>query len=278
LKSLQGDTDALGKLVTTMNDRLRTADMPGTEIAWQATDLQKAIGGDPILLKKLEADINVHLDGTPLDQIHTSALFNGIVIHAFVPIEVSVAGVRQTLKAPITIPFKANFMQDVERTIREDFNPRPEQIKGNYLQLAQKLIDNPNQKQDVKGAIFNNIDEKTLIRLYADVPTRILSNAHIILTEDFIESAQLSEVEAQHNTKLYDLALNLTPEGRNRLWQFSRKGNIGAQLLVINKDGVAIAAPRIRHELAQSSVSITQLPEKGLAQETADFLNKRETK
>jgi hypothetical protein len=73
------------------------------------------------------------------------------------------------------------------------------------------------------------------------------------------------------------MALNLTPEGKDRLWQFSRKGNIGAQLLVIH-NGIAIAAPRIRHELAQSNVSITQLPERSLAQETVDFLNSKGNK
>ena len=67
---------------------------------------------------------------------------------------------------------------------------------------------------------------------------------------------------------LYDLVLDLNDEGRDRLWKYSRN-KVGTQLLLI-VDGVAIAAPRVRHELAQKTVTITQMPDKALIQDAID--------
>lgn len=277
LQSLQGDTVALGKLVTTMNDQLRKADMPGFNIYWTSEDIQKALGGDQALRDKLEADLNVKLDGTPLDSIRISAIRNGIVIKAHVPIEVSVEGQKKTLQAPIEIPFRPQFTLDVEKQFIDDFNPTPETIKGSYLEVATKVNEETGRKENVANALRVRSDEKELIRQFAEAPQSVLANAKVILNESFIESASLSETKGTTKQKLWEMALNLTPEGRNRLWQFSRRGNIGTQLLVIH-EGVAIAAPRIRHELAQSYVSITQLPEHGLAQDTVEYLNRKNSK
>lgn len=277
LQTLQGDTVALGKLVTTMNDMLRNAEMPGFNVEWKAEDVMKAINGDKALEAKLEQDLNIKLDGTPLDSIRISSIRNGIVIKAEVPIEVSVEGVKKTLLAPITIPYRPQFTIDVEKMFIDDFNPTAETIKGSYLESAKRLQENPREKVNIRYALTQRADKAALAKQYAEAPTTVLSNASVILNEDFIDSAQLTEMQSSAKRKLYDMALNLTPEGRNRLWQFSRKGNIGTQLLVIH-NGIAIAAPRIKHELAQSYVSITQLPERGLAQETVDYLNRKQTK
>src|SRR3954452_13074297 len=61
--SLQGDTNALGNLVTAMNEDLRKVqpDIPAKPVIWEAADLQKAIGGDAKLRDKLEFDLNCHL-------------------------------------------------------------------------------------------------------------------------------------------------------------------------------------------------------------------------
>lgn len=272
LKTLQGDSEALGRLVTEMNDPLREADMPGTEVNWSASDIQKALAGDSLLKKKLQSDLNVDLEGNPLDQVSPSALRNGIVINSFVPIKVSVEGKATVMKAPIKLPFRSFFSIDVEKGYENDLEPTREQIVGHYLEVAKRLDDRPSERQNIADALRQRVDEANLQRLYATGPERVLGNARVIITEKQIASADLSENTTRPNLQLWDLALNLTPEGRDRLWQFSRRGNVGSQLLVIH-NGVAIAAPSIRHELAQSQVVIRQLPEKGLAQETVDFLN-----
>lgn len=277
LKTLQGDEPALGRLITTMNDPLRMAEMPGTEVIWKAADIKKALAGDAALVKKLEIDLNVDLKGRPLNDIRPSSLRNGIVIESLIPIEVSVGGKSRTMKGPVKIPFRPMFCIDVEKGYREELEPTKEMIQGHYLAVAQQLDANPKEQQNIAEALRQRTDEALLAKSYSEGPSRVLSNSKVILNEKYIDSATLDETTAAQKTKLYNLALNLTPEGKDRLWQFSRKGNIGAQLLVIH-NGIAIAAPRIRHELAQSSVSITQLPERSLAQETVDFLNSKGNK
>jgi preprotein translocase subunit SecD len=72
---------------------------------------------------------------------------------------------------------------------------------------------------------------------------------------------------------LHDLTINMTEEGRRRLWQYS-KSRVGTQLLLI-ADGIAIAAPRIQHELAQGNLTITQMRDEVLLRDATDMLNKK---
>jgi len=273
LKSLQGDEVALGKLVTKMNDQLRTVEITGSEVVWEASDVVKAIEGDAELKKRLVRDLNVDLEGNPTTEIRPEALLNGIVIRAFVPVNVRVEGKEVTLKAPIMLPYRPRFCADVTKGYEEELQPTQEMIRGHYVTQAQRLSANPNEREDVVTALKNRTDEAKLARLYAEGPTNLLKKAHVIITEDFIESATIKEVEAPDRRKLFDLALNLTPEGRDRMWQYSRKKD-QRQLLVVH-NGVAIAAPVISHELAQASINITQVPERSLAQGAVDFLNSK---
>lgn len=273
LKSLQGDEIALGKLVTKMNEQLRIVEITGGETYWDAADIQKAIDGDAALRKKLVADLNVDLEGNPTTAIRPEALLNGIVIRAKVPIEVSVAGEKKILKAPILLPYRPRFAVEVAKGYEEELQPTREMITGHYVTQAQKLSANPNERENVVNALKNRIDESILARQYASGPTTLLGKANVIINEDFIVDARLEENDGPQNRKLFTLALNLTPEGRDRLWQYSRKGD-QAQLLVVH-NGVAIAAPVISHELAQTSVNITQVPERSLAMATVDFLNSK---
>jgi len=273
LQSLSGDELALGKLITGMNDDLKKADMPSVEVPWTPEDVQKAINGDAALKTKLEQDLNVHLDGTPLDEIRPQAMQNGIVLVCKVPIKVSVEGTLKTLHGEIRIPYRPHFVLDVLKRYENDFNPTTSVIKGNYAAEVTELEKKPGNREDVAKSLRNRIDPKTLIQQYSDAPSRILANAFVVLNESFVESCTYKSTPGPNGKLLYTIVMNLTDEGRKRLWQFSRR-NKGAQLLVV-EEGVAVAAPRIRSELAQSEISITQLPDEGLVQDTVDLINSR---
>jgi hypothetical protein len=286
LESLQGNEASLGRLVTALNDTLRNAEMPAVEVIWSVDDLNKALDGDPVLKDKLEKNLNVRLNGMPLDEIRPSAMRDGIVIAATVPITVSVGGNPTKMQAPIKMPFRPQFVKLVEDHYKEEIAPSGEMIKGFYLLEAKKLSDDESAKQDVIGALRERIKPEALVQQFAANPTRILENSKVVLTEDFVENASVVERVDGRGRKLYNLVLNLTDEGRKRMWQFSRKGltakdsagrsQTRTQLLVIH-DGVAIAAPRVQHELAQSEISISQIPEKGLVNEAANFLNHKQS-
>ncbi|MEQ1822515.1 MAG: hypothetical protein ABL949_08395 [Fimbriimonadaceae bacterium] len=286
LESMQGNEAALGRLVTALNDALRNAEMPAAETIWTASDLSKALAGDAALKLKLEQNLNVHLDGTPLAEIRPNALRDGIVVEATVPISVSVGGKITKMQAPIKMPFRAEFSKAVVEHYKEEVAPTSNMIRGFYLQEAQRIADDPRAKQDIAGALKDRIDADLLAKQFAPNPTRILENSNVVLTEDFVENAEVVELTDKRGRKLYNLILNLTDEGRKRMWQYSRRGIVVAgkessqnrtQLLVIH-DGIAIAAPRVKHELPRSEISISQIPEKGLVNEAADFLNHKTQK
>jgi len=96
LQSLQGDEQALGKLVMEMND-ISDAEFPAYPRIWKAEEIRKACSGDVDLQKKLENDLNVRLDGTPLDHVRTGALEEGILIDSPVGVEVQVGAQRKKL-------------------------------------------------------------------------------------------------------------------------------------------------------------------------------------
>ncbi|HEY3782056.1 MAG TPA: hypothetical protein VGL56_13305 [Fimbriimonadaceae bacterium] len=273
VESLQGDTKALGELVTIMNDDLRKEreDIPPKPVVWAAEDIVKATNGDPALLKKLTHDINVNLDGSPADFITINALYNGITIDLPVPVMVNVKGVPQTLVSHVRIPYRAAFTKRVTEAIAndqsKDINPTPETIKGYYLQEAAKMTGKKGDKEDVKTALLSRINA-VVVATYASSAERILSKAQVVLNDSLIKDAHMDENTGNDGKPIYDLVLDLTDEGRNRLWQYSRN-KVGTQLLLI-VDGVAIAAPTVRHELAQSTVTITQMPDKSLIQDAID--------
>ncbi len=271
LQSLQGDEKALGKFVTSMNDDLKRADMPSTEVLWKAADVQKALDGDAALRLKLEQDLNVRLDGTPLDQIRMKSITHGIVLVCQVPVTVAVAGVQREMFGEIKIPFKPKFVEAVQKRYEKEFNVTPEMVKGNYLEVAREILDKPSSRENIAGNLADWIDNTTLKARFAVDPTRVLSNAFVALNDTFVEGASFTERNGGEGKKLYDIEVRLTDEGRRRLWQYSRK-HVGAQLLFI-VDGVAIAAPRIRHELAQSTISITQIPDRSLVEEAVELIN-----
>ena len=105
-------------------------------------------------------------------------------------------------------------------------------------------------------------------------PQRVLENAAVILNDDQIISASAKTYKA-NKRELTDITINLTDEGRDRLWKYSHDRQ-GFQLLLV-VDGIAIAAPRISHELSQRDVTISQLPDASLAEEAVDLMNKKPT-
>ena len=264
LQSLQGDAKALGYLVTAMNDDLHKAqqDIPPNPVIWRAEDVQKALDGDETFRRKLEHDTNVKLDGTPADFININALYNGIVLQIPVPVEVSVAGVQKRIVAEVEMPFRAAFTKRVERTLmNKGLNPSDELTRGYYLEEVQRLKAHPDDRENIANLLRDRLNPQTIAQ-YAWGAEQVLSNAKIVLNENFVEDAHRNDKETNQGKKFYDLDLDLTEEGRERLWQYSRH-KVGTQLLLI-VDGVAIAAPRVQHELAQSTITITQMEDPDL--------------
>lgn len=269
LQSLKGDEKALGKFIMVMND-MSDAEFPAYPVVWKAEDIRKAAQGDETLRKQLESDLNVKLDGTPLEQVRTTALQEGILIDSPVEIEAQIGSERKVLVGRVQEQYVPRFCRSVWDTVSTKSNLNQETIVGYYRAEAQKLFDKPVEKENVKQTLLGRINPARLQGL-AEAPERILDSAQVIVNDDLIESAEYEAYKTSDGKQLYDLILNLTDEGRLRLWQFSkRKPN--AQLLV-TWEGIAIAAPRIQGELALSRVSVKQLADEGLVRDTVDSIN-----
>ena len=98
-----------------------------------------------------------------------------------------------------------------------------------------------------------------------EAPQRLLENTNVVLNESFIDDASYKSYKTSDGHTLSDLTVKLNDEGRRRLWKFT-KDRVGGQILLI-ADDVAIAAPRIEHELALSEFTIQQMPDQVLVDE-----------
>ncbi len=268
LEALQGNQEALGQFIAVMNEMQETAEWPSERILWKAADIRKALDGDPVLKPKLEKAINVALDGTPLKQISMTAHENGIVIEVEVPCQVQVGAEVKELVGSILVPYRSQMSRSIERELKEkayDLNT----VAGYYGLEAQKIADGTGRKEEVAANLERIIDPKANAEL-ARPAQQVLKSATVVVTDDFITKASSRSYEAK-GEQLTDLVIELSDEGRKRLWQYSRR-RVGSQLLLI-VDGVAIAAPRIRHELAQGELVITQMPDQVLVQDAVDAIN-----
>ncbi|HVL39118.1 MAG TPA: hypothetical protein VM328_06975 [Fimbriimonadaceae bacterium] len=267
LLSMQGDEKALGRFIMIMND-MKEADLPPMRVYWEVDDLRKALDGDADLLAKLKRDLGVGLDGRPLERLQLSSLENGIVIRKPVEVRVPVGGESKVLRGIVLQPYRSRFAFAVEASYAEKQVTR-EQVRGYVIEEARKLEENPSQLEDVRASLEARIDPATSRHLAA-APEALLRNAQIILNGNQMEDARLREYRDPDNRPLYDLVIDLTEEGRKRLWKYTRN-RVGSQLLLV-VDGVAIAAPRIEHELSMSEVTITQLQDGVLARSALEAI------
>lgn len=260
LLALQGDEKALGRFVMIMND-IKEASLPPVRVYWDAADVRKALEGDEALAAKLQKDLGVGFDGRPLPQLQLSSLENGIVLRKPVRLQVPIEGKPQEMTGIVLEPYRPRFATAVEAAYADKQVTR-DQIRGYVVDEARKLEEDPRLLEDVKRSLLARTDEDSTRGLAAG-PERILRNATVILNDAHIDGARLREYKDPDNKPMYDLLLDLTDEGRKRVWKYTRD-RVGSQIMLV-VDGVAIAAPRVTHELAQREATITQLQDGVLA-------------
>ena len=268
LQTLQGDEKALGVLVMRLNDWPDTDTAARTPV-WKAEDIRKAIDGDSGLLEKLVSNLNVDLSGMPLEKIDVRAINAGILIDSPVTMEVTVGEQRRTMTGRVQEFYQPQFCQLVASKLNERFNPSAAFIEGTYRDLAKPIIE-ANQGEDVRKTLENKISAKRLDSL-GELPLQVLDNTQILLNESYITSASFTNYDVGQGDTSNDVRIGLTEPGRMRLWKYSHD-NQGFQLLFI-VNTIALAAPRITTELAESNVVIRRVPSKELVADAIDTIN-----
>ncbi|MCE9559746.1 MAG: hypothetical protein K8R88_12440 [Armatimonadetes bacterium] len=269
LDSLAGDEKALSAVIMRMNDLDKEDSLPSVKVIWKAADIKKALDGDSVLVAKLEKDLNVKLDGTPQPYVSVNSLENAIVLELPVPVKVNVEGQVKTLVGTIQLAFVPSLSASVMARYGKEAAVTLDKIKTYYSQEAQKMLDDPEKKQDIRADLARRISPG-FVTDYAIEPERLLSNTKVLVNGGMITQASYSTRSDDAKAKYYDLRLDVSDEARKRLWQFSRK-NRGFQLL-FTVNGIAIAAPRIREELSQSDVTIKNLQDEDLVKDAISVI------
>lgn len=268
LKALEGNKEALGEFIRVMN-RINESDIPENRI-WDAADIRKALNGDKALVAKLQRDLSVDFDGNPMPSTSGPAIENGIGIRLSVPVQVAGPAGLRTLEGTVVFEYKPIFVSAVWERLRDKFDLSNQIVAGYYAEEAQKLAAHPERKEDVRHSLEAQISTRRSEGLAA-APQQVLSNAFVVVTDQFMEKAEYRERAYENGKRLFSLIIDLNDEGRKRLWQFSKR-RVGDQLLVVS-DGVAIAAPHIEHELTQAEITINKLPDEELVQEVVNLIN-----
>ena len=261
---LRGDGSKLGPFVMKMNDQDKEDEWPPIRVDWGKADLDKAIAGDPKLRTKLEHDLNVHLDGSPLATLDRASLENGIFVHSPIELTVNIDGKPTVVRGEVLAPYKPTLVRAVEARYQDKANVNGAMVAGYYTEEARDVMDHPARRENVAASIGRMVSKETMDGLL-ETPRHLLESATVVLNEGAITDASSRDYTANDGKPLTDLTVDLTDEGRRRLWKFS-KDRVGDQILLV-ADDVAIAAPRIEHELALSELTVTQLRDRGLVEE-----------
>ncbi|MBS1707825.1 MAG: hypothetical protein JSS65_03785 [Armatimonadetes bacterium] len=271
LGSLRGDEKDLSWLVMSMN-KMSQDDLPPTKVEWASADVEKALAGDPELKAKLESDLHLGLDGTPPDTLRLKTLLNGIVLDLPVKVQVPVEGIDKTLTATVQEAFMSRFAQDVQKKINEKFNPPQEMITAWYRDIALDVLNGKRAKEDI-AAILKTKTSTSRQQALAEKPERLLQSSKVLLNDKQITGATVQSYQGQGNKTYANLTLRVTDDGRMRLWKYSHGRQEFHLMFVVN--GVPLAAPKIDTELSSNEIVLRQLPNVELAQEAADFINKK---
>ena len=270
LQTLQGNEEALGTLIERLN-KWNETDIYMDAPVWRAEDIRLALDGDEELQQKLIADLNVDLDGLPLDTINMRAIRAGILIDSPVKLTLQIGAEARNMTARVQELYKPVFCRTVTTRLERKFVQTDPIVTGVYLEVARPIIDD-GSGEDVRRSLSNKISSDRLQSL-TEKPLQVLQKTVILLNEDFITSASYKSYEAGERHVFSDISLKLTDDGRMRVWKYSRD-NPGLQLLFIH-DNIAIAAPVIETELIERTVTIRRIPNEGLVQDAVAALKKK---
>jgi hypothetical protein len=268
LETMQGKGESVGRFVAVLND-MKDEDLPATRVYWTKADIVKALQGDAALRAKLERDMNTSLDGKPLAEFRPSTFETGIVIKLPVTINVTTPQGKKPVTGDLLYPFQTTLMKALYQRVKEVPNLTSTTLAGYYAEVAKIALANPGRLQNVSEALNQIISEQNVAGL-TQLPQDVLDSISVIANDSMIESASYTPEDTTRGT-VYNMDIKLTEEGRNRLWQYSRN-NVGTQLLLVT-DGIAIAAPKVGDELAQTNLTIERLPDETLVKQAVDIIN-----
>ncbi|RYG45611.1 hypothetical protein EON79_12225 [bacterium] len=269
LGALAGNGKSLGAFVMKMNDVYTNDESwPTEEVAWSADRLRKALDGDPKERAALEHDLNTTLDGQPLRQLSTRALYNGIIVETPVTVVTEVDGQKRNVTGTFQTPYKPSLLARLDKSLSTRAVTESE-LANEYGAVARRVLDGEEKPEDVRKTLEGLLDPAVTAARIAPVE-RLLQKTSVVVNSRMIAGAQYAARQTNDGT-VYDLTIRLTDDGRNRLWKYSHD-RVGTQILLV-ADGTAIAAPLISHELSQGELVISQMRDETLVKDAVETIN-----
>lgn len=272
LGALSGDKALLGEFVMKINE-IQDTEWPVSAPIWTSQNIEKAIDGDKTLKSKLEANLNMHLDGSPLDHVDKDAMFDGIFVDIDVPIKLKNG---EVLQAPVRQWYRPALVTNVTEVRVKSANKyyTMKDVATAYASAAEEEAQQPARREKITRSLRSLYSPEKMGQLET-APERFINSVIPVLNENQIESAKELSLDGSKG-KVFTLVFKLSEEGKKRIWQFTRD-RVGSQLLVV-VNGVAIAAPRIDHGINGDEVEINNLEDESMIQETIDTLKEQQAK
>jgi len=267
LEGLQGNIHGLSFFVERLND-IDDSDQSPNAPVWRIEDIEKALDGDKNLAQKLVSDLNVNLDGTPIDRISPNAFQNGILVDVPVKIAIPSGSERKVVEARVKRSYRPSLMLTVEKRLTGKFYTR-QALASEYALAGKEILAGQLPRENVAGQLKSFEAGQNQ---YVDAPQRILDSITIVLNENQITGARYT-TQTSSKGAAYTLIITLNDEGRKRLWQFTRD-RVGAQLL-LTVNGVAIAAPFVQQGLASGEIEVTRMEDERLVRDAVATINEK---
>lgn len=274
--TLRFDSEAAVELVTALND-IRYDILPLDDRVWSKGRIEEALASPGEARSKLEYDLATTIQGKGIERVNWDRLSTGIWIEVPVALAVPSAGGSREVVAKVLVPYKTRIAAAAERYLQElldrgglgeNLRPTASAITGVY----NRALDDAERVgfEDVAQSLRNKLSPEA-IRALADPVVKVLNEVEVLITEETIIDAELRAVPREDGKgDYYAITLETSGDSRDRLWQYTHR-RPGAQLLLVS-NGVAIAAPVVRHQIKYSTVEITGISEKKLAEEALRFI------
>lgn len=274
--TLRLEPEAANELVRALND-IRYEIEPLADRIWTNERIEQAIAAPGEERTELEYDLATRLNGEGVERVSWDHLTTGIWIEVPVPLHVPSAKGTEIVVAKVLVPFRTRLSIGAENNLKrlltrgrlaEDLRPEPQTIAGVY----NAALDTAEQQgfEDVAGSLRGVYSPEAAARM-AEPVLKVLREVEVLVTEKTIVGAEMEAVPREDGKgDFYSILLEVAEESRDRLWQYTYKHPASQLLLVSN--GVAIAAPVVRHEIKYSTVEITGIAEQELAEEALAFI------
>jgi len=269
IQTLQEKSAAVGPFVSILND-MKQEDVNDKAKDWSKADIEKALAGDKSLKDKLQADLNTNLDGSPLAQFDPKTFQTGITIHLPVTMTIPSPTGDKQVTGDLLFPFQTRLMLALEQRVATESNLYDNKVlAGYYAEVAKPFMTDPKQRQNVAEALKQIISQANVDGM-TELPQKVLGSLQILANDQLIKHA-LYTTEDTPKGPVCNMEIELTDEGRNRLWQYSRD-KVGTQLLLV-VDGVAVSAIQIKDVLAQTNLTISNLPDETIVKNAVNKIN-----